>query len=232
MERIHKKAVQQLLFHEGFLQREKIHPIGPPAKEFAEYNRAVWRKVNDSIVWSLLGVERHRVKRLCLFRRYNLMECNPDAARGTVEELNKTPTALALWSDATWCGDVGDIMYIRDRRRPEPEFIELKEGEVNAAILDALRAPEPCKEAHIQYVERRYGKKGLQQMQRVIRQTAQLHCRSTTQLAATATSDGASSCVRNAAARARSVTATGNAVQPDVAALVERCLVHMLPFHL
>jgi hypothetical protein len=64
--RLHDEAVKQILFWEGFLRREKQHPIGHGTEQFAEYNRAVWRRVNDSIVWSLVGLQRHIVKRICV----------------------------------------------------------------------------------------------------------------------------------------------------------------------
>lgn len=68
--RLHEEAVKQILFWEGFQRREQQHPIGHGTEQFAEYNRAVWRRVNDSIVWSLAGLRRHIVKRIwptCIF---------------------------------------------------------------------------------------------------------------------------------------------------------------------
>src|SRR6185295_7459581 len=68
---LHEKAVYEIVTFDTFLAREKAHPVGPVVKMFGEYNRAVWRKVNDAIAWSLLGMHRHVVKRLCLYRRRN-----------------------------------------------------------------------------------------------------------------------------------------------------------------
>ena len=113
MEKWHDEAVRQLFFHEGFLLREKTHPIGRGMKELSEYNRAVWRRVNDAIVWSLFGGQRHRVKRLCLYRkRGNLSESNPESARAALAEINARPMSIAIWNDATSCVDIGDLTVI------------------------------------------------------------------------------------------------------------------------
>lgn len=167
----HDKAVQQLLFHEGVLQREKTHPIGHGVKDFAEYNRAVWRRVNDTIIWTLLGMQRHRVKRLCFYRkRGNLLESNPDSAMAAVAAINAHPMSLALWNDATSCVDIGDLIVIDDGMNPLPRFIELKEGTVNEAIGAVLQSEEPFRDAAIKDFTARHGRKAAAQLNRVMRQ--------------------------------------------------------------
>jgi len=166
----HEEAVHQLLFHEGFLRRDKTHPV-PGAKGFGEYNRAVWRRVNDTIVWSLLGAQRHRVKRLCLYRRRgDLSESNPDSAMAAVAEINAHPMSIALWNDATSCVDIGDLTVIDDGLRPVPRFIELKEGTVNEAICAVLLKDEGSRDAAINEFKNRLGKNAAQQLNRVLRQ--------------------------------------------------------------
>ena len=59
-------ATKEIFYFDGFARREQTHPIGRGTAEFANYNRAVWRRVNDGIVWSIFGAQRHVVKRLCL----------------------------------------------------------------------------------------------------------------------------------------------------------------------
>jgi hypothetical protein len=167
----HEEAVHQLLFHEGFLRREKTHPLGRGAKEFGEYNRAVWRRVNDTIVWSLFGAERHRVKRLCLYRkRGDLSESNPDSAMAAVATINAQPMSFALWNDATSCVDIGDLTVIENGMNPVPKFIELKEGTVNEAIHALLLTQKAPRVAAIKAFKEQYGKKGAQQLDRVLRQ--------------------------------------------------------------
>jgi len=170
---MHKRAIQRLLFFEGWLNREKTNPLGPEGKQFGDYGRAVWRRVNDAIVWTVLGLERHRVKRLCLYRtRPNLLDCNPGSVMDTLDRLNREPLALALWNDATTCVDLGDILHIRDGRRPVPEFIELKEGAVNEAVVAAMQAsPEERANAEAALREK-HGEKAVRQFSRVQRQKA------------------------------------------------------------
>src|SRR4051794_30517527 len=60
--KLHNEAVAKILFWEGFLRREKEHPIGPIVEQLGEYSRSVWRRVNDSIIWSLVGQQRDIVK--------------------------------------------------------------------------------------------------------------------------------------------------------------------------
>ncbi len=147
--------------------------MGPDAKQFGEYGRAVWRRVNDAIVWTVMGMERHRVKRLCLYRaRSNLLECNPDSVMATLADLNKDPLALALWNDATSCVDIGDVTLIRDGRRPLPEFIELKEGAVNEQIIKAMAADPAAREAAEADLREKHGEKAIRQLERVKRQKA------------------------------------------------------------
>ena len=168
---VHNLSIKRLLFLEGFLNREKNNPQGPAAKEFGDYGRAVWRRVNDAIVWTVMGMERHRVKRLCLYRaRSNLLECNPDSVMATLADLNKDPLALALWSDATSCVDIGDVMLIRDGRRPHPEFIELKEGAVNEQIIKTMAVGPDAIEGAEAELREQHGEKAMRQLERVKRQ--------------------------------------------------------------
>lgn len=170
---IHSRSIQRLLFFEGWLNREKTSPMGPEAKRFGEYGRAVWRRVNDAIVWTVMGMERHRVKRLCLYRApSNLLECNPESAMATLADLNNDPLALALWNDATSCVDIGDVTLIRDGRRPHPEFIELKEGAVNEQIIKTLAAGPEARQAAEADLRERHGDKAMRQLERVKRQKA------------------------------------------------------------
>jgi len=167
--KLHENAVYEIITFDAFLQREKTNPTMPVVKEYGEYNRAVWRKVNDAIVWSVFGMQRHIVKRLCLYRKRSfLADSNDVHAMSTVKVLNVDPMALALWNDATSCVDIGDVMYIKNGMEPTPSFIELKEGLVNDAILELLRNDSP--ETRATFAQR-YGPKGVAQLNRVVRQS-------------------------------------------------------------
>jgi hypothetical protein len=169
--KLHEEAVGQLLFWEGFLRREQQHPIGRGTEEFAEYNRAVWRRVNDSIVWSLVGLQRHVVKRICLYRpRGYLSESNERSARAATAAINADPMAIAIWNDATTCVDLGDLTHVRNGMQPQLEFIELKEGKVNEEVVGLIDLSEPEFEARFSEFATKRGKDGVNQYKRVLRQ--------------------------------------------------------------
>jgi hypothetical protein len=169
--RLHDEAVEQILFWEGFQRREQQHPIGHGTEQFAEYNRAVWRRVNDSIVWSLVGLRRHIVKRICLYRpRGYLSESNEKSVRATTAAINADPMAIAIWNDATTCVDLGDLTHVRDGMQPQLEFIELKEGKVNEEVVELIDLSESEFEARFSQFATKRGKDGVNQYKRVLRQ--------------------------------------------------------------
>lgn len=169
--RLHFESLEQMFFFEGWLRREKTNPMGPPAREYGEYNKVVWRRVNDAIVWCVFGLQRHVVKRLCLYKqRPALLESNPDSVYAVLNAFNVSPMSLALWNDATSCIDIGDLTFIKDGRIPIPEFIELKAGEVNEEIIQILELEGEERAAKFEAFKAKRSKSGLDQYGRVMRQ--------------------------------------------------------------
>jgi hypothetical protein len=169
--RLHLEAVQGLFFFEGWLRREKTNPMGPPAEEYGKYNKLVYRRINDAIIWSVFGLQRHVVKRFCLYKpRPALLESNPDSVYAALDAFNADPMSLAIWNDATSCLDIGDLTVIKDGLRPEPEFIELKDGEVNAEILEVLALVGEERSGRFEAFKAKRAKSGLDQYNRVLRQ--------------------------------------------------------------
>jgi len=170
----HNRSIKEILVFEGFSRREKTHPIGHGAEEWAEYNRRVWRRVNDTIVWTLVGCKRHVVKRLCLYRKRGYLgESNPTSVLETLNQINAKPMSLAVWNDATSCVDIGDVTYVEDGMKPHPEFWELKEGKVNAEVLalfDTFKSNPEALEAKLDAFGEQYGKSGFSQLERFARQ--------------------------------------------------------------
>jgi hypothetical protein len=172
--RLHEQALDELLTFDAISQCERDRPIKHGVSQWAEYTRALWRRVNDSIIWSLCGLERHTVKRLCLYRpRGYLLEANAATTLSIVREINADPLQLAIWNDATTCVDVGDITCVdrRNGRPPDLEFLEVKGGSVNRAVVDLLGLAEgpEFEIRHSEFVAQ-YGKKGVQQLERFKRQ--------------------------------------------------------------
>ena len=169
--RLHIESLQRLFFFEGFLRREKTNPMGRAAKEYAEYHQALIRKINDSIIWSVFGLERHVIKRFCLYKkRPALLESNPDEVYAALDAFNARPMSLAIWNDATSCVDIGDVTYVDNGMQPNPEFIELKSGEVNAEIADLLALQGEEHSLKFEEFKTKRAQAGVKQYERVLRQ--------------------------------------------------------------
>jgi len=169
--RLHNESIERLFFFEGFLLREKTNPMGSAAKEYANYNQALIRKINDSIVWSVFGMQRHVIKRFCLYKaRPALLESNPGDVYAALRTFNALPMSLAIWNDATSCVDIGDVTYVEDGTQPNPEFIELKSGEVNAEIAELLSLQGEEHSLKFEEFKRKRGQAGVKQHERVLRQ--------------------------------------------------------------
>lgn len=168
----HNKAIEEILVWDGFALAEKKRPIGPVAVEFADYNRAVWRRVNDAIIWTMMGMQRHLVKRLCLYRpRGPLNESNPKSVLSVLEDLNANPLKMAVWNDATSCVDIGDLTIVQSAiEGPAAQFVELKEGRVNKAILDMIHSGGPDPYSQVSAFAKVHGDTGMAQLARVLRQ--------------------------------------------------------------
>src|SRR5919106_2924979 len=72
-------------------------------------------------------LRRHRV-------RPTLIESNPQSVAAVLDDINKDPQPIAIWDDATTFLDVGDITARRNGSK-DLEFVEIKQGDINRAIL-------------------------------------------------------------------------------------------------
>lgn len=126
-----------------------------------------WRRANDCIAWMILGMDRHKIRRLCLGNtRGKLKDQNPNHVLEVLDKLNSAPSNLAIWNDATTCIDVGDILFC-DKKNSKIACIELKEGIVNETIKQIIESG--CERAMYYFLDT-YGKKGKNQFKRTIKQ--------------------------------------------------------------
>jgi hypothetical protein len=139
--RIQVEAIKNIMGIETRLARVDVLPIKKGVEPWLRYSCRLWRRVMDAVVWAMIG-KPHIIRRLCANRpRPTLHEANHQAVGAILDQINDEPKSIAIWTDATTCVDVADIMARRNSS--EIEFIELKQGKVNKAILDlhgALRA--------------------------------------------------------------------------------------------
>jgi hypothetical protein len=168
----HERAIREILVFDEMLRRNNARPVDG-VRQYGEDMSALWRKVNDAIVWTLFGAERWLVKRLCLHRpRTYLAESNAKSMLSLLQGLNANPMSFALWNDATSVVDVGDVTYIENGLKPEPAFFEVKEGVVNDEILELVTLKDQEEvEARLSAFAEARGEKGVKQLQRFIRQS-------------------------------------------------------------
>lgn len=170
LKRIHGEAIDELLRLEDAVAATKGQPLPPDFLEYLKWMQQLWRKVNDAIVWHLVGHRGHIIRRWCGYRpRPNLHASNPDSIRPLLDQLNEEPLKVAVWTDATACLDVGDILLI-DRATGEMNVVEVKEGKVNEAILDLLSTKGESVPERIWDFLDTHGPKGAAQLERNLRQ--------------------------------------------------------------
>lgn len=174
---IHGRALDEILKIEAVLASSKAKRLPPGFSWFLRYNVALWRRINDSLVWSLLGQRDHYIRRLCHRKpRPSLSHANPSTIRRFLDELNSDPLTFALWSDATSCIDVGDVIS-QSFSGGLSGIFEVKEGKVNERILDLMTSSGDL-EAKVQQIASfagECGEKGIKQLERVVRQAERAH---------------------------------------------------------
>ena len=174
--RIQVEAITNIMGIETRLARADVLPIKKGVEPWLRYSCRLWRRVMDAVVWAMVG-KPHMIRRLCANRpRPTLHESNPQAVGAILDQINDEPKSIAIWTDATTCVDVADI--IARRNSSELEFIELKQGKVNKVILDlhgtltALRNAGDNDGAAktIDEFFMTYGRSGFKQLMRVTQQ--------------------------------------------------------------
>jgi len=169
---LHNRALDEILKMEALLRSPDSPKFPPGFASFLRYSKAIWRRVNDALVWSVLGFQGHHVRRLCHRReRLVLSHANPASIRRLLDKLNGDPLTFALWSDATSCVDVGDVISRSFSGGPSG-ILEVKEGPVNDRILELLSLPGDvgAKGQQIETFARLHGDKGIRQLNRVAKQ--------------------------------------------------------------
>jgi len=151
---IHNRSLDELLKIDTILRSPEIRTYPPDLSSFLRYSMALWRRVNDALVWTVLGHEDHHIRRLCHRKdRPSLLHANPRALRRLLDDINRDPMTFALWTDATSCVDVGDVISRRFARGllTSLDILEVKEGHVNGRIMDLMRSSDDL-ESRVQQI--------------------------------------------------------------------------------
>lgn len=162
---LHYETIERIRVFENILRVPEVASDERQAR-FLEHSRAIARRINDALAWIIAKRQRHVIKRACAYRDRTWLDAqNADVAIETLKELNEDPLSLAIWTDATSCIDLGDYMSVT-WPNGQLRFVELKTGQANH---DILNTPPECDRA-LFYLAEKYGKKGLKQLVRMMRQ--------------------------------------------------------------
>ena len=169
---LHHKSIREIMEMEGLLAPERRKVM--PAAMIFYFERCIeiWRRLNDALVWVLLGFQDHIIRTVCHRKvRPQLASANPQAMLRLLQQLNADPMTIAVWTDATTCVDVGDIYCKAPPGRPNG-FMEVKEGVMSDKIFELIKvkgAPEYIAGEIDTFVEEN-GPKALKQLERFLRQ--------------------------------------------------------------
>jgi hypothetical protein len=172
--------------HKGYdsAQREivdmlKTNAVDSISNEDRYYREMLIRKVADAIAFSITGNSMHIIKRLCFHDRIpklqmdNLDRYLREANRINAENRDK----FTLISDLTTFVHVADLITIDLSKTPRSvQFIELKEGRINAHIAEIVQEYELSEDSvdKVEIDPRLINKHQKKQATRVLRQSLRL----------------------------------------------------------
>jgi len=132
--------------------------------------RQLLRCINDAIVWIALQPEPSLfIRRTCRKQpRGKLRDQNHESVMKAMQHFFAGGEVLPIWNDATRCLDISDITLFSPRGI---SFVELKTGKVNEQIFDMMgKTSRDRILTELDTFFEKYGKKGMQQIDRIIRQ--------------------------------------------------------------
>jgi hypothetical protein len=169
---LHKRSLDEILRIEQILTPERRKRLPRDFVWYLDRTVTLWRRINDAIVWMLVNEQDHVIRTICHRKnRLRLSEANPGAMLKLLEQMNADPLTIVVWSDATTCVDVGDIVC-RSFSGTPAGFFEVKEGTMNSKILDLMAVQGTQDEIVNQIVSfaNENGTKAFKQLERVARQ--------------------------------------------------------------
>ena len=170
---LHEQSLDEILTIEKLLSSGR-KKLPPDFVWYLERTIALWRRINDAIVWALVGHEDHVIRTICHRKdRVRLMEANPIPLRRFLKKINADTQTIVIWSDATSCVDVGDIVCSSFSDKRFNGFFEVKEGVMNDRIFDLMGVegtPEQVMKEIVSFAEK-HGPKAMKQLERVVKQS-------------------------------------------------------------
>jgi hypothetical protein len=169
---LHNRSLDEILTLERLLSSDNRKNMPAAMVWYLRRCLTIWRRINDAIVWVLLGYKDHVIRTVCHRKdRPQLASANPDAIRNLLNNLNSDPLSIAIWSDATTCVDLGDV-FCRSMSGKPNGFLEVKQGTMNDKIFELMRVKGPPEDivAKIETFATTNGPKAMKQLERVARQ--------------------------------------------------------------
>jgi len=166
------RSLEEILQIEALLTPNNRKELPKGLVWFLDRSTQLWRRINDALVWLVIGQQSNVIRTVCHRKdRVRLSQANPGPMLKFLENVNADPETIVIWSDATTCVDVGDIVC-RSYSGPLNGFIEVKEGVINEKIHDLMYtkgAPGEVVSRILDFAED-YGPKAMKQLDRVVRQ--------------------------------------------------------------
>jgi hypothetical protein len=169
---LHSRSLDEILTTEKVLSSFSGEKLPPGFEWYLRRTIDLWRRINDSIVWALVGQRDHVIRTVCHRKdRPSLTDANPVAIRKFLDKVNADPQSIAIWSDATSCVDLGDVLC-RSFSGGLNGFFEAKSGSMSDKIfelMDVKGTQEEVVNAITNFADK-HGPKAVKQLERVIRQ--------------------------------------------------------------
>lgn len=174
----YKKAHALIL--ENMLALEKEHrvlgQISAPQTALDKnlHQRLVLRDFANSLAWIIAGHDESLARSWCsdAVAEGYLVDKNLPSEMRVVDYVNANPDSFAILADLTSCVNLGDVLATGPNFRL---LLELKEGELNQEIVDALGTSDDSAKGEAEFKEKYKGEPGkLRQYERVKRQHGRL----------------------------------------------------------
>jgi len=162
---------------EAMVTPERRKTLPPAMAFYFERCIQIWRRLNDALIWALIGFQDHIIRTVCHRKdRPQLASANPKATIRLLEQLNAYPMTIAVWTDATACVDLGDVYRNAPPGQPRG-FMEVKEGVMNDTIFELIQVkgtPEHIAGEIDTFVEEN-APKAVKQLECFLRQSTRYH---------------------------------------------------------
>ena len=135
------------------------------------HREGILRLVANSMVWTMFGMQRWRVRWLWTARPPAPITSIGSQTSEFVDDINDIPDAVALMADITSLVGVGDVLVVDWNRGMRPVIVELKSGATNSRVVSLVEAHQGDIEKVPPHELEEIGPHARKHFERVARQT-------------------------------------------------------------